>query len=350
MNIQDIYTSINTTNPIYASLIVFGISLLVLVILRRFLISRLRAISEKTGSQLDDIIIEGLEKITWPFYIAIPIYFSTLTLDLSDKVSKFTSTAALLVLVYYSIRFLEGILIHLVETIINKRNEDSQANESIKVVLNIVVKTTLWSLGILLIAQNLGLNITALLGGLGVGGIAIAFAIQATLGDLFSFFSIYFDKPVKVGDLIIIGQQTGTVEKIGIKTTRLRTLQGEELIVSNSDLTSSRINNYRAIESRRNTVSIGVEYETPLEKLKKIPEIIENILSNVDVAELDRVHFKTFGDSALLFEIVYYVHSSEYKIFMDAQQEINFAIMEKFDEEEIGFAYPTQKIFLSNSN
>jgi small-conductance mechanosensitive channel len=200
------------------------------------------------------------------------------------------------------------------------------------------------------ILSSLGYNISALLAGLGIGGIAVAFALQTILADIFASFSIYFDKPFRVGDYIVVGNDRGTVKHIGIKTTRIKSLEGPELVISNKELTSSRIHNYKKMEKRRISFTIGIVYETPLEKVKKAKEIIENVIKDQKMAELDRVHFARFGDFSLEFEIVYYMLSTDYKDYMDTQEKINLKIKEEFEKEGIEFAYPTQKIYLGKDS
>lgn len=212
------------------------------------------------------------------------------------------------------------------------------------------LKVSLWGVAVIFILSNLGYNVSTLVAGLGIGGIAIALAVQNVLGDIFSSLSIYFDKPFVVGDFIIVGEDLGVVKKIGIKSTRIQTLQGQELVISNRELTESRINNYKKMERRRIVFGFGIKYETPLKKVKKIPGIVKDIVNNMELAQADRVHFKEFGDFSLNFEAVYYLNSSEYNKYMDTQEEINFAIKERFEKEDIEFAYPTQTVFVNRSS
>ena len=214
-------------------------------------------------------------------------------------------------------------------------------------VLKKVVKGVLWAIAIIIVLSNFGYNVSTLAAGLGIGGIAIAFAFQAILGDIFASFSIYFDKPFKIGDFILIGNDMGTVKHIGIKTTRIQTLQGQELIVSNKELTETRVHNYKKMERRRISFTFGVEYDTKLKKLEKILEIVKEIFKKIKIADLDRVHFKQFGDFSLNFEVVYYVNKPDYLEYMDTQQEINFALKERFEKESIEFAFPTQTIYVN---
>ncbi len=180
----------------------------------------------------------------------------------------------------------------------------------------------------------------------GAGSIAIAFALQSTLTDFFSAFSIYFDRPFEIGDFIAVGKYNGTVTNIGVKSTRLKLQSGEELVLSNKELNSASIQNFRKLEKRRITFTIGVAYETPSEKLKIIPLILRGIIENTENAEIERVHFTEFGDFALKFLVSYYVKVPDYAVYLDTQQSINFAIKEAFDREGIEMAYPTSTVYV----
>jgi small-conductance mechanosensitive channel len=201
-----------------------------------------------------------------------------------------------------------------------------------------------------MILDNMGFNITALVAGMGVGGIAVALAVQTILGDLFASLSIVLDKPFVVGDFLIIGDLLGSVEYVGLKTTRLRSLSGEQLIFSNSDLLTSRIRNYGRMFERRVVFNIGVTYQTPRDKLIKIPEIIRTAVETQDKTRFDRSHFKEYGNFSLNYESVYYIQGSDYNMYMDIQQDINLYIHEQFENEGIEFAYPTQTLFIQQDS
>lgn len=220
-------------------------------------------------------------------------------------------------------------------------------NKTSTLLLSILLKTLLWSIIFLLALSNLGINVTALIGGLGIGGIAVALAVQNILGDLLASLSIVIDKPFEDGDFIVINEHMGTVEKTGLKTTRLKSLSGEQLIFSNSDLLKSVIKNYKRMKERRVVLNIDLLYETPVNKLEKIPSLIRKIIDSQKILKFDRAHFNGFKASSLGFEIVYWVLDPDYNIFMDAQQLVNLEIFKTFKAEEIEFAYPTQKIFLN---
>ncbi|MGE3622773.1 MAG: mechanosensitive ion channel family protein [Bdellovibrionales bacterium] len=210
----------------------------------------------------------------------------------------------------------------------------------------VLVRFVIWICIALLILNNLGFNISALIAGLGVGGVAIALAVQKILGDVLASLAIITDQPFAVGDFLIIGDFLGSVEYIGLNTTRLRSLTGEQIVFSNSDLLSARIRNYGRMYERRLDVVLGFEYQTPQDKLEIIPNIIKETILAQDKVRFDRAHFKAFGASTLDFEYVYFVQSPDFNIYMDIQQAINLALRKRFDAEGINLAFPTQTLVM----
>jgi small-conductance mechanosensitive channel len=204
----------------------------------------------------------------------------------------------------------------------------------------------IWSLVLLAALDNLGVDITALVAGLGVGGIAVGLALQDVLKDTFAALSIILDKPFELGDFVVVDDLAGNVEHIGIKTTRVRSLSGEQLVFGNGDLLSSRIRNFKRLVERRGLFTFGVLYSTPADTLERIPEMVREIVDGLETTRFDRAHFKAFGDSSMDFEVVYYVLDAEYLTFMDLQQAINLALVRRFADEGIEFAYPTRTLFL----
>ncbi len=192
----------------------------------------------------------------------------------------------------------------------------------------------------------MGIKISGLIAGVGIGGIAIAFASQAILGDVFNYFTIFFDKPFEIGDFIVIDEHKGNVEYIGLKSTRIKSINGEQLVFSNTDLTNSRVRNYKRMTERRVVFAFGVTYQTPVKTLKKILDLVQKIIDDLEDTRFDRAHFQKFGDSSLDFEVVYYVQSNDYAIYMDKQQEINFKLMEGIKKLKTDFAYPTRTVFI----
>lgn len=213
-------------------------------------------------------------------------------------------------------------------------------------VINFVSRLAIWTFVLLLALDNLDVNITALVTGLGIGGIAVALAVQAVLGDLLASLSIAFDKPFVVGDFLVIDQEMGKVEQIGISNTRLRSVTGEQIIVSNGDLIKARIRNFGRMYERRALFTIGVDYATPREKLRQIPGILEAAIRAQEKTRFERSHFTAFGTYALTFETVYFVLDADYSVYANIQQAINFRIHEELERLGVEFAYPTQRLLL----
>ncbi len=336
----------NTIQSYVISLLILSISILVLKVFKFWIISRLRKISKKTKTTVDDILVEAIDKIGWPFYILLSLFIALQFLVLPGIVDKAIHYLTIIVVAYYAVRMIQTIVDGIIQGVIVK-NQEKKHNASFIILMGKIAKGVLWAIAVLVIIQNMGYNVSALVAGLGIGGIAIAFALQNILGDIFASFSIYFDKPFEEGDFIVVGTDMGVVKKVGIKTTRIQALQGHEIILSNTELTQTRINNYKKMEKRRVLFTIGVEYGTSIKKMKRIPAIIAEIMQGLEKAQLDRVHFAKFADFSLIYEIVYYVDSSDYNQYMDIQEKINLEIKERFDKEGIAFAYPTQTLYVS---
>lgn len=211
-------------------------------------------------------------------------------------------------------------------------------------VLGIMMRLLVWVMALLSILGNMGVDITALIASLGVGGIAIALAIQTLLSDLFASLSIGFDKPFEIGDFVVFDDVAGTVEHIGLRTTRIRSLGGEQIVLANNILLQQTIHNYKRMEERRIVFRFGILYSTPKEQVEKLGGVMKELIENVDNTRFDRAHFLAFDDYQLTFEVVYYVTSADYNVYMDVQQAINLAMLERFAEEDVEFAFPTQTI------
>jgi len=310
---------------------------------------RLKSLARKTAGELDDTMISVVENIRTWVYTLVALYIALQFFTFSEIVEKIIDGIFLFVIVWQGIEIATGLIGYFTSHFLEKDEDgDGQIDPNSATASNMVAlisKIVLWALGFLFVLSNLGIEVTSLIAGLGIGGIAVAFALQGVLGDLFASFSIYFDKPFRIGDFIVVGNDIGTVEKIGIKSTRLRTLQGEQLVISNAELTTARVQNFKKMEERRIVMNFGITYETPHDLVKQVNGIVERIFDSIGKARLDLVHFTSFGDSALIFEVVYYVESSVYSEYLDIQQEFNFELMDKFSELGIEFAYPTQTIY-----
>jgi small-conductance mechanosensitive channel len=209
-----------------------------------------------------------------------------------------------------------------------------------------LIHVGVWSIALLLILQNLGFNITALIAGLGIGGVAVGLAAQGVISDLFASLSIILDKPFVIGDFISFDDFSGTVERIGLKTTRIRSLSGEQIVISNTGLLNARIRNFKRMAARRVATNFGILYDTPPELVERVPQLLRDIVAREPRVRFERCHFKSFGNAALDIELVYTVLSAEYLDYMDAQQEINLSVLRRFRDEGIEFAFPSRTVFV----
>ncbi len=327
----------------------FVLTYLAVMVIKSIILKKLKKLASKSKTKFDDNLIAGVEGIRWPLYFFLSLYVALQFTKAPVFLEKTTFYALITVATYYALKILQRFVDYSSEKIIEKRREEEKtADVSLIKTLTKIFKALLGVVAVLLIISNLGYDITALLAGLGIGGIAIALALQNILEDIFSSFSIYFDKPFVIGDFIIVGDDLGVVKKIGIKTTRIQHLKGHELIISNKELMSTRINNYGKMEKRRISFKFGVKYETTVEKLEKIPCIVRDIIESIDLTEFSRTHFREFGDFNLVYEVVYFVETSDYGKYMDIQQAINLGILKKLQKESIEFAYPTQTVHLED--
>ena len=317
--------------------------------IRRYIGRRLSRLAERTSTDLDNLVVELVRVRTKRGYFVIyALYAASLVLVLPSFVEKAALAAVVLALAVQAGIWGNGVINFFVNRRASREGEDGLNLEAYSVI-TWIAKSSLWVLVILLVLHNLGIQITALVAGLGISGIAVALAVQNILGDLFASLSIVMDRPFVIGDFIIVGEQMGTVEHVGLKTTRLRSLSGEQIVFSNTDLLGSRIRNFRRMNERRVLFTIGVIYQTPLEKLEKIPGILREIIEGQEQVRFERAHFATYGAFSLDFEIVYWVLDRDYLIYRDVQQKINLEIFRRFDGEGIEFAYPTQTLFLEGT-
>jgi small-conductance mechanosensitive channel len=331
------------------AVVVVVLALLVLKILIGFVKSRVKRISAMTSTGWDDGIVDTLEATRTWFLLAMSLYAGTFVLDLPERTRSIVQTLAVLALLLQGALWLSKLLKFSIEHYMKKRRESDPGLATAVSALSFIGNLILWSVVVLLALENVGVDVTALVAGLGVGGIAVALAAQNILGDLFASLSIVLDKPFVLGDFIIVGDQMGSVEKVGLKTTRVRALSGEQLIFPNTDLLQSRVRNFKRMAERRVVFTVGVTYETPQAKVATIPEMIRNIVESQEQVRFDRSHFKEFGDFSLNVETVYYVLVPDYNVYMDVQQAINLALFEAFAAKGIEFAYPTQTLFVQRS-
>lgn len=312
----------------------------------RILLARFKRFAVRSKTKVDDVLVRLLATVKPPFYVFLALYLSFQFIPLNNLARKMLN-AVLVVWVVYQAALIIQIVISYAVRLRVRGGEEESGTRAAAGLLTTLARGVLWTVAALLVLSNLGVDVTSLIAGLGIGGVAVALALQNILGDLFSSFALYFDKPFVVGDFIIVGDKMGVVQKIGIKTTRIRALQGEEIVIANKELTSEKIQNFKKMTERRVAFSFGVTYETPAEKIRAIPGMVQRIITDEALARFDRAHLHKFGDSALVFEAVYYLRSADYNAYMDTQQSLNFKILEAFERESIAFAYPTQKIHLA---
>lgn len=323
--------------------------IILVFLFKKYILSRLKSWASATSTSIDDMLVKAMEKSIIPvFYFGI-LYISLRSLQLTNEFKEGLKITAIIVITVIIVKtFISAINIFLL-IYFKKTDTTSRSEKQLKGIRGIV-NLLIWSIALIFVLDNLGIKISAVVAGLGIGGIAVALAAQTVLGDLFSYFVIFFDKPFEIGDFIIVGDKIGSVEYIGIKTTRIRAISGEQLVFSNTDLTNSRIHNYKKMERRRVVFNLGVVYQTPYSSLRKIPEIVESIIKTQKDVVFDRGHFANYGDFSLNYEFVYFINGADYNQYMDIQQAINLEIFKKFNEEGIEFAYPSQTLFLNKAN
>ncbi len=335
----------NTLSEYTWALGLFILIIFVFKIAKNIIWHRLEKISKLSKTTLDDKLVEMLKSINFCFYLVLSFWIISRILEISSIVNDIVNTLFIIFIFHQVTKFFYILL----KFWVNRKVESDVQRENILPLLSITMKVIIWIFAIILILSNLGVNVNSLIAGLGIGGIAVALAAQAVLGDIFSSITIYFDKPFEAGDFIVLedGVTMGVVKKIGFKTTRIDAIGGEEVVVANSSLTSQKIHNYKKMEKRRVSVNFGVIYDTPQEKMKRIPEIVKNIVDDISDIDFDRVHFKKFADSSLVFELIYFVDTDDFNAYMDHNQELHLQIKEQFEKENIEMAFPTQTIHLN---
>jgi small-conductance mechanosensitive channel len=305
--------------------------------------------ARRTETNLDDEILRNVRAPIFLLAILFGLYYGlagVTSLQAYSEDFAIAFTVGEILVVTFTITRIINVLVSWYAEQSAKRGK--QLSNHILFILKKVLQIVVYVFALVIILGVFGQNLSGIIVGFGVGGIAIALAIQNILSDALTAFSIYFDHPFEIGDFIVVGDHAGTVTKIGIISTRIQLLQGEELIISNKNLISTSVRNFKKLQRRRIVFTVKVTSETSVEKLKKIPQIIAKIIKKTELTELDRVHFRDFGDFSLDFEVVYYITTGDYNKYMDIQQQINYGILEEFDREKIEMAYPTQKIFYVN--
>ena len=326
---------------------IFFIFYLALILVRILVEKSLKNAVKKTKLDFDDLIVNLLDSFGMSFYFIMSLSMAVQVLDVSSSADLWIKRIVFVAISFYVVKAVNTIMRYGFKKYSSCATRDSQDPTALKV-LDTFLEILIWILALLIVLQNFGYNISTLLGGLGIVGIAVAFGLQNVLEDIFSFFTLYFDKPFKIGDFVVVGKDSGTVKKIGIKSTRIKTLQGQQLVISNKELTGTRVNNYKKMKTRRVEFEFGVTYSTSSAKLEKIPAIVEGIIKKIDLVEHKRTNFKELGEFALVFQVVYLIEDASYEKFVDIRQEINLDLVKKFEKEKIEFAYPTSTVYVRN--
>lgn len=326
----------------------FAVIGVALFIARTLLARRLAKIAERTATNADDAIVDLLRRTRYFFILTAAVAGGMLFLDLPRRAHDIGRVLGTIALILQIAIWGNGLITFWFRNYAEQKAEADVASRTTIAAFSFVARAILWIMLSLVALNRLGFDVTALITGLGVGGIAIALAVQNVLGDLFAALAIVLDKPFVVGDTISVDTFTGTVEHVGLKTTRLRSVNGEQLVFSNADLLKSRIRNFKRMQERRVLFQVGVTYDTPAEALAKIPVIIREAIEAQERVRFDRSHLTMFGDSSLNFETVYYVLTSDYNVFADVHQAVNLTIYRRFAAAKIEFAYPTRTLLVKN--
>ncbi len=313
----------------------------VLPLVRGFVLRRLRNLHPTQSAAALELILALLGATTRIFLVAVAAWLSLRWLNIPKSLDR-GAEIAFLVILWFQIA-LWGMT--LIGSLIHTRQRAASAAEGAAGlnILKFIGTALVWAIAFLMLLANLGVEIMPLVAGLGIGGLAIALAVQNVLGDLLASLSIALDKPFRVGDFLAVGEERGTVEQIGIKSTRLRSVTGEQIVFSNADLLKSRVRNYGLWPERRAEFQLRITYETPRALIAEVPAIIEAAIRAQDKTRFERAHFVRYGDWALIYESVYYVLDRELTVFLNVQQAINLTLMDEFSRRGIQFAYPTSR-------
>ena len=323
------------------ALAIFALLFTVLPLLRAVIRNRLGKLRPNQSRATLEIVVAVLHRTTRLFLIAAALWLSTRSLSIPGRLER-TLDVALLAIVWFQVALWGTTLVG--RLVYARRSGGAAAEgEASLNILRFIAVAAVWSIALLMLLANLGVEIMPLVAGLGIGGIALALAVQNVLGDLLASLSIALDKPFRVGDFLVLGDEKGTVEQIGIKSTRLRSTTGEQIVMANGELLKSRLRNYGLLPERRAEFVLRIAYETPREKIAEIPAIIEAAIRAQPNVRFERAHFARLGDYALHYEAVFHVQDRDLVVFMDAQQAILLRLLDELSRREIGVVYPTTR-------
>lgn len=332
-------------NTIALWLSAIAVALLVYLALRlvlRVVRERMTQSARRTETHLDDLLVHMLASTRQWTLLAAALLLASRLLTLPGRWETRLDYLWFLVIGVQIGLWLNEAITYWVEQRLHQK-QGSAGNPVITTILSWILRLFVWTLVVLAVLANMGVNITAMVASLGIGGVAVALAVQNILGDLFASAAIGLDKPFEIGDFIVFGEVAGSVEHVGLKTTRIRALSGEQIVCSNTQLLTNTIHNYKRMAERRIQFSFTIAQSTPAETLHQIPAIVRDAIQAAGNTRFDRAHFKEFGESALNFEVVYFVTSPDYNLYMDVQQAVNLSLKARLDAMEVAFGLPAQR-------
>lgn len=347
IELSDLRDSTWHGNTLLEWLIALGIFLGVAIgvrLLQALAIGRARKLAQRTVTEVDDAWVHVGEATGWLLYFSLGVVVAREYVDLSKKVEEYVATGLFIALGIQGALWLQR-AVAVAMSAWGRKQGTSHAGTAAAAV-RFVSRLVIWSALLLVILANLGVELSAVVAGLGVGGIAAALAVQSILGDVFAGLSMYFDRPFDIGDFIIFDDILGNVRKIGLRTTRIDSLGGEKVIYPNGELVKKCIRNYQRMQERRVVFSFGIEYNVPVDSVRKARDLAQSVIESIEGVRFDRAHFKQYGAYSLDFEVVYYVLSPDYGVYMALQHQINMGIYEEFERHSIPFAFPTSTVHL----
>jgi small-conductance mechanosensitive channel len=339
----------NSLRAYLVFLLLVLIGFVVIRIVHRHLLNRLQKWASSTTGTYDDMLVRLIRKNVVPSLYALVIYHAASDLNLQPSLKRALELLVTLVLAWQGVQITVAFVSEVLRNFWNPKAEERtpEREKSLNGILTLV-KVVVWSMAAILAMDNLGIKVSAFMAGLGITGIAVALAAQAVLGDLFAYFVIFFDKPFEVGHFIAVDGTLGEVEHVGLKTTRLRSLSGEQVVLSNKHLTDSKVQNFKKMTRRRAVFQFEVEYSTSEAILRAIPPLVQAAVQSQELATFDRCHLMAFADSGLRFEVVLFIEAPEYNKYMDAQQEIQLQIKAGIEKLGTSFAFPTRTLHWVN--
>ena len=346
MDFPDTIIFDNTVGQWGLAAAVFVLTLLILLLLKRLISKHLADYAERTHTYVDDILAAVVGHTKTVFILLVALWAGSLFLDLPPEVRMIRRIVVIITWLIQIGLWSNGVINYWIDTKAEEQPEDLDRATTLNA-FGMIAKTVIWVILVLLMLDNLpGVDVSTLIASLGVVGIAVALALQGILGDLFASLSIMLDKPFVIGDLIVVSDFQGEVEDIGMKSTRLRSPTGEEIVFSNTDLLESRIRNYRTLQRRRVLFTLSLTYQIPSDKLSQIPDIVRSVVESHAGTDFNHAYFKGFGDSALNFEVLYHVETKEFSVYREIMQAVNFDLFNRLEAEGIKFAYPTQTVYV----